>query len=124
MEPWTAGVHGLASPPPPASVNVRWLFPFWGKCLPGKLCAACLLALAGCAVGPDFVRPQPPGTDRYVPDAQPPGVTVSVAGQAQHFDQGAKIAANWWHLFKSAKLDALIREAIVNNPSLQAAQAG
>lgn len=107
----------------PDSANARWLFPGWGKSTLGGLCTICLLALAGCAVGPDFVRPQPPGTDRYVPDKQP-DLTVSANGQAQHFEQGAEIAANWWRLFKSPKLDALVREAIVNNPSLQAAQAG
>ncbi|BCT68721.1 efflux transporter outer membrane subunit [Nitrosospira sp. NRS527] len=105
------------------SANVCWLFSFWGKRTLGGLCTIWLLASAGCAVGPDFVRPKPPATERYVPDAQP-DVTVSVEEQAQHFEQGAKIAANWWHLFKSPKLDALVKGAIVNNASLQAAQAG
>ncbi|WP_025041148.1 efflux transporter outer membrane subunit [Nitrosospira briensis] len=105
------------------SANVCWLFSFWGKRTLGGLCTIWLLASAGCAVGPDFVRPKPPATERYVPDAQP-DVTVSVEDQAQHFEQGAKVAANWWHLFKSPKLDALVKEAIVNNASLQAAQAG
>lgn len=101
----------------------RWLFPDWGKSIQGGLCTVWLLASAGCAVGPDFVRPQPPATDRYISGTQSKA-TVAVDGQAQRFEEGAKIAANWWRLFKSPKLDALVREAIVNNPNLQAAQAG
>ena len=86
------------------------------------LCGATLLALAGCAVGPDFVRPEPPPVTRYTQGAEPT-TTISADGQAQHFDQGAKIAADWWRLFNSTKLDILIKEVIAGNQNLQAAQA-
>ena len=33
------------------------------------------------------------------------------------------MAADWWHLFESSKLDAVIADAIANNPGLDAAQA-
>ncbi|MFZ0694993.1 MAG: efflux transporter outer membrane subunit, partial [Alphaproteobacteria bacterium] len=39
------------------------------------------------------------------------------------FQQGAKVAAEWWRLFNSRELEAIIKEAIANNPTLQAAQA-
>lgn len=81
-----------------------------------------LLALTGCAVGPDFVRPDPPGVDRYVPEEQTLTI-VPVNGQVQHFAPDAEVVANWWRLFKSPKLDALVQEAIDHNQSLQAAQA-
>jgi NodT family efflux transporter outer membrane factor (OMF) lipoprotein len=78
--------------------------------------------LGGCAVGPNFVRPAPPDTDRYT--SQPrPEPTVAADGQAQHFTPGAAITPDWWRLFKSAPLDALVRQAISNNPTLQAAEA-
>jgi NodT family efflux transporter outer membrane factor (OMF) lipoprotein len=80
------------------------------------------LCIIGCAVGPDFVRPKPPPVERYTRETGPT-TTVSADGQEQHFDLGAKIAGDWWRLFNSSELDAVIREAISNNPSLRAAQA-
>jgi len=86
------------------------------------LCMAALFFLIGCAVGPDFVRPKPPAVDRYTSGAQPVE-TITADGQAQHFEEGARISADWWRLFNSSKLDAVIKDAIANNPNLQAAQA-
>ena len=80
------------------------------------------LILAGCAVGPDFVRPTPPQVNRYTHGAEPAS-TISADGQMQHFAKGAKVPVDWWRLFHSAKLDAVVNEAIVGNPNLQAAQA-
>lgn len=80
------------------------------------------LLVVGCAVGPDFVRPQPPEVTQYT-QGKEPTVTVAADGQTQEFNQGAEIAAEWWELFKSPKLDDLIKEAIAGNRSLQAAQA-
>ena len=76
----------------------------------------------GCAVGPDFVRPQPPAATQYA-QGKEPTTTVTADGQAQHFDYGAKISEDWWHLFKSPKLDQMIKEAIAQNANLQSAQA-
>jgi NodT family efflux transporter outer membrane factor (OMF) lipoprotein len=36
---------------------------------------------------------------------------------------GTNIPADWWRLFKSPQLDAVVRQAISNNPTLQAAEA-
>src|SRR5271167_428592 len=92
--------------------------------LAGKLCGAIALlwVLAGCAVGPDFVRPDAPPVTHYAHGADPT-VTASVGGTAQQFNVGAEVAADWWHLFQSSKLDAMIAEAITSNPGLEAAQA-
>jgi NodT family efflux transporter outer membrane factor (OMF) lipoprotein len=90
-----------------------------------KVCAwfAVIMAmLGGCSVGPDFVRPAPPDTGRYAREPEPVG-TVAADGQAQHFTPGAAIVADWWRLFGSAQLDAVVRKAIANNPTLQAAEA-
>jgi NodT family efflux transporter outer membrane factor (OMF) lipoprotein len=83
---------------------------------------ALLLSVLGCAVGPDFVRPPAPPVERYTHEAGPTA-TVAADGQVQHFEPGAKIAADWWHLFRSPQLDAVVKEAVANNQSLQAAQA-
>jgi NodT family efflux transporter outer membrane factor (OMF) lipoprotein len=88
---------------------------FWAAVMP-----FCLLL--GCAVGPNFVRPQPPAVDHYT-QGREPDKTVAADNQAQYFQHGAKIAADWWRLFKSAKLDQMIKEAVAQNANLQAAQA-
>jgi NodT family efflux transporter outer membrane factor (OMF) lipoprotein len=86
-------------------------------------CLGVIMAmLGGCAVGPDFVRPAPPNTDRYT-SKPPPEATVAADGQAQQFTPGAAITNDWWRLFGSAQLDAVVRQAISNNPTLQAAEA-
>jgi NodT family efflux transporter outer membrane factor (OMF) lipoprotein len=83
---------------------------------------AILALLGGCAAGPNFVRPAPPDTDRYTSGPRPEA-TVAADGRAQHFTPGAAIPADWWELFQSAQLDAVVRMAISNNPTLQAAEA-
>ena len=85
---------------------------------------SCSAFLASC-VGPDFVRPIPPNAEGYT--ATPlPATTASAAttgGEAQHFQPGKDIPAQWWTLFHSDPLNALIDEAIKANPNVQAAQA-
>ncbi len=88
----------------------------------GVVCGIALVSLAGCAVGPDFVRPTPPPVDRYTQGTEPTA-TIVADGQTQHFAMGARIAADWWRLFNSVKLDNVVQESIVGNPTLQAAQA-
>ncbi|MGB8992459.1 MAG: efflux transporter outer membrane subunit [Desulfobaccales bacterium] len=82
---------------------------------------ACLW-MTGCAVGPDFVRPAAPPVTQYT-QGKEPAATVSADGQAQFFEQSAKIAQNWWNLFKSPRLDQVVKEAVAQNANLQAAQA-
>ena len=80
----------------------------------------CVLLMAGCAVGPDFVRPNPPPVTQYTPGEAPEN-TVAADGQAQHFQAGAQIAEEWWRLFESPEMDAVVRKAIEENLSLQSA---
>ena len=85
---------------------------------------ACV-AVGGCAVGPDFQSPVAPVGGDYV-KASPP-VTVATrdvaGGEAQRFTQGADIAQDWWTLFHSAPLNALIEQSLAANHDLKAAQA-
>ncbi|MGD0282870.1 MAG: TolC family protein, partial [Dissulfurispiraceae bacterium] len=76
----------------------------------------------GCAVGPDFVRPEPPQVKSYTHGTDP-AATIPADGQAQVFEQGGSMAADWWRLFNSSSLDVAIKDAIAGNPTLQAAQA-
>jgi len=68
------------------------------------------------------VQPEPPLVEGYIQGANL-NSTVEAGGIAQHFDRGGNISAEWWRLFKSATLDTVVRNAISNNLSLQAAQA-
>src|SRR4051812_43862381 len=98
----------------------------WGR---SGLAAAIGAALAGCAVGPDFQAPAAPqvadASHPYTP-APLPARTASApgaAGIAQGFATGQDIAANWWSVFRSPALDALVTTALQHNPTLAAAQA-
>ena len=82
------------------------------------------LGLAGCAVGPDFHRPTPPPVNGYTPEPLKPRTAARIsAGDSQRFVEGLDISGQWWTLFHSQALDALVDEAIKNNPSLESAQA-
>ena len=87
--------------------------------------AAAPLALAGCAAGPNFKPPAPPAVSAYTAHpvtttAATPGVA---GGDAQTFQKGGDIQGDWWTLFHSQPLDALITRALKNNHDLKAAQA-
>jgi NodT family efflux transporter outer membrane factor (OMF) lipoprotein len=87
--------------------------------------AVAATVLGACAVGPNFKRPAPPRVQTYLPEALPPQTdSAAVAGgQAQHFVAGMNIPAQWWTLFQSPALDALIQQSFKNNPTVQGAQA-
>jgi NodT family efflux transporter outer membrane factor (OMF) lipoprotein len=84
-----------------------------------------VLITSGCAVGPNFKQPAPPAVQAYLPDPLPAHTeSASVTGgDAQRFVAGMKLPAQWWTLFQSPALDALIQQAFKNNPSVQSAQA-
>src|SRR5690242_18640807 len=91
-----------------------------------SLAALTLAALlAGCAVGPDFVPPSAPDVQGYTP-APLPKNTASASmpgGQAQHFVRDLDLPGQWWTLFHSKPLNALVERALAINPDLAAAQA-
>lgn len=78
--------------------------------------------LAGCAAGPDYVRPAAPTAAGYT--ATPlPAHTASAAGTAQAFAPLAAPAAEWWRAFGSPGLDDLVARALRDSPTLGAAEA-
>ncbi len=89
------------------------------------LTGCAVLTLNGCAVGPDYKQPAPPATDAYTPEKTLPDTASAnvPGGAAQRFVLGRDIPGQWWTLFKSPELDALIVQALNNNPDLAAAQA-
>jgi NodT family efflux transporter outer membrane factor (OMF) lipoprotein len=84
-----------------------------------------MLALAGCAVGPDFKTPAPPQAAGYT--AQPlPAATAAAedpAGAAQRLVVGQAVPAQWWTLLHSQAVTGLVGEAIKSSPDLAGAQA-
>jgi NodT family efflux transporter outer membrane factor (OMF) lipoprotein len=74
--------------------------------------AAAALALAGCAVGPNYRPPAPP----------------TGAGETWRMADAARTSAAeppdaWWRLYKDPRLDAYVTEAFAANQDLAAAQA-
>lgn len=84
-----------------------------------------LTLMAGCAVGPDFQRPAPPAVTGYTRGPLP-AKTASAevsGGEEQSFVADRDIPEQWWTLFQSPQLNALIEKAMKTNPTLVAAQA-
>jgi len=92
---------------------------------PPFIAALALLAVAGCAVGPDFKKPAAPEVSDYTPAALSTTVTTAnvSGGEAQRFARGSELAGDWWTLFHSRPLNDLIEQSLTNNPDLKAAQA-
>lgn len=86
---------------------------------------AAVMLLASCAVGPDFVHPAAPEITRYTrePLASSGSGGGGPSGQSQHFDQDRDIPLEWWALFKSPALNALMQRSLQNNPTVQSALA-
>ncbi|HLZ85473.1 MAG TPA: efflux transporter outer membrane subunit [Caulobacteraceae bacterium] len=82
------------------------------------------LALSACAVGPDFHAPPAPTLSRYTPEPLPAatGAAATRGGADQSFVQGQDVSGQWWTLFGSPALDALVTRALKANPDLAAAR--
>jgi multidrug efflux system outer membrane protein len=74
-----------------------------------------MVLISGCAVGPDFHRPQMP---------VPAGWAGPIAKPAQHpAASGEKELADWWTLFQDPVLTSLIDRAVATNLDLKLAEA-
>lgn len=69
---------------------------------------AFLLLVAGCTVGPDYVRP---------------ALDVPQAFENGNRDANQTANIDWWHQFEDPELDALIAEALANNRDMRIAAA-
>ncbi len=89
----------------------------------GAAAVAAATLLAGCAVGPDFLHPAAPEVSGYTKEPLAPRTSSTDAptGRSQRFVQGRDIPQEWWTLFKSPALNALIKRSLDNNPNLQSA---
>ncbi|MBR8127767.1 efflux transporter outer membrane subunit [Burkholderia ambifaria] len=85
------------------------------------LAATAALGLSGCAMAPSSTPPAMPSPAHYGETPQPPR-TAEAAGVAQQFDVGAAPVPQWWRLYRSGALDALVDEGLSANPTLAATE--
>jgi NodT family efflux transporter outer membrane factor (OMF) lipoprotein len=97
----------------------------------GQRWQSLLLAIAvtaftgGCAAGPDYRAPEAPAETAYsAATYSAPTASAPVSGgEAQRLVLERDIPAEWWTLFHSPALDQLIRQALKDSPTIEAAAA-
>jgi len=83
--------------------------------VPPQAAGWCVLALAlvGCAIGPDYLRP-----DAAVPDVYKEATGWKVAEPQDESNRG-----NWWEIFGDPQLSALIESIDISNQNVRLAEA-
>lgn len=105
-QPWPARLH--------AGFTSRTLL---AAVLLGTLCS-------GCAVGPNYRRPALPVPDSYTRSPSPAAIgSATISHDPQQLEPGTKIGREWWGVFASPALNALVQRAFAHNPSIDSAQA-
>jgi NodT family efflux transporter outer membrane factor (OMF) lipoprotein len=97
------------------------------RILPAGLLAAGCLALAGCAVGPNYHRPSAPVPTAYKeapvlpvpPPAVPPALPTEIATWKAASPEDTRDRGAWWSLFEDPTLDALEREVAISNQNVK-----
>jgi NodT family efflux transporter outer membrane factor (OMF) lipoprotein len=81
------------------------------------------MLVSSCAVGPNFAHPAVPEASRYTKEPLAPSTSSAPVrnGQAQHFVNGRDLRGDWWTLYHSPALNAVVGRALQGNPNLQAA---
>lgn len=95
-------------------------------CIVAAVAGFAALALSACAVGPNFKAPKAPDTSGFTAPNELPAETKATTlpgGSTQRFVDGLDIQGQWWTLFQSPELDALIERGLASNPTLEAATA-
>jgi NodT family efflux transporter outer membrane factor (OMF) lipoprotein len=93
------------------------------------VCSALLSTIAAlaasCAVGPRFHRPEAPADAGYAvtPLPQSSASAPIHGGEVQRLISDRDIPFEWWQLFQSPALNALVEQAFKANPTIPAAQA-
>jgi NodT family efflux transporter outer membrane factor (OMF) lipoprotein len=95
------------------------------NCVRAALLVSVAAFAASCAVGPSYHKPEAPANAGYAPA---PLLETSAAapihgGEAQRLVNGRDIPFEWWELFKSPALNALVERAFKANPTIASAQA-
>ena len=90
-----------------------------------SLLVASVAFASGCAVGPTYHPPKIPADAGYAPTPMPESSASAPVqgGAAQRLINDRDIPFEWWQLFQSPALNALIAQAFRANPTIPAAQA-
>jgi NodT family efflux transporter outer membrane factor (OMF) lipoprotein len=111
----------------PLKNGVKSMNSEWRGLLRGVSSVSILVALGltGCTVGPNFQSPAAPKVSGYTNTSLKGTVAAAdgAASSGQRFAYGADVPGEWWTLFRSKQINALVAEAIANHPSLESAQA-
>ncbi len=83
------------------------------RLLRSRLVLASAALLAGCMVGPDYVRPTAPDAPAF----------KEAAGWKVGEPRDLAPKGTWWEAFADPELDALVRQVAIDNQSVQAAAA-
>lgn len=92
------------------------------------LALACALFLAGCAVGPDYHRPDAPIAPAFK-EAGGAGSAAAAADTSQWGEwkpadpQDASERGRWWSIFGDSDLDRLMAQVQISNQNIKAAEA-
>ncbi len=84
---------------------------------PSAYAALLCALLSGCAAGPDYQRPAAPTASSYT--VQQPSEQMG----GQRLVESLDIPYDWWTIFQSPQLNALVERALKDNPGIEAAQA-
>src|SRR5450631_4553896 len=79
----------------------------------------------GCAVGPRYYKPEAPANAGFAPTplAEITSSAPIHGGDVQRYISGRDLPFEWWQLFQSPALNALVAQAFKANPNVTAAQA-
>jgi NodT family efflux transporter outer membrane factor (OMF) lipoprotein len=88
------------------------------KCHHWQACWALLPALAGCTLGPNFTRPDPPQDAHFT--EQGPHAAVSPGAEVLRQDilYGQNLSGDWWAIFQSPALNKIVNDAVAGNRTL------
>jgi NodT family efflux transporter outer membrane factor (OMF) lipoprotein len=91
----------------------------------GALLVTALVLASSCAVGPRYHQPEAPVDAGYAPTPLPESTAGAPvhSGEAQRLINDRDIPFDWWRLFQSPPLNALVQQAFKANPTIPAAQA-
>jgi NodT family efflux transporter outer membrane factor (OMF) lipoprotein len=82
-----------------------------------------LAVLSGCVVGPNFSPPATPTDQHYRSETQRSEQPAAQSATQQQIDYGHDVAGDWWSLFHSDALDAIVNDAVAGNHGLAAMKA-
>ena len=84
-----------------------------------------MCSLSGCNVGPNFQSPPPPLLNQYTEKPLPVETVSSEGsgGKSQRYVYNQPLVFEWWRAFQCEELNELIHRGLVNNPTIESAQA-